>query len=43
MDKLEDLEIVTEITGRKRDRVWAATDIMAELDDLDARIAAAMR
>ncbi|QNO38726.1 Fic family protein [Protaetiibacter sp. SSC-01] len=43
MARLEEAEIVTEITGRKRDRVWAATDVMAELDDLDARIRAAMR
>lgn len=38
MDQLEEAGIVTEITGRKRDRVWAASDVMAELDDLDARI-----
>jgi Fic family protein len=43
MDQLEKAGIVTEITGRKRDRVWAATDVMAELDDLDARISAALR
>jgi len=43
MARLEEAEIVTEITGRKRDRIWAATDVMAELDDLDARIRAAMR
>lgn len=43
MSRLQEAEIVTEITGRKRDRVWASTDVMAELDDLDARIQAAMR
>lgn len=32
--------IVHEITGRKRNRVWVASDLMAELDDLDSRIAA---
>lgn len=40
---LEEAGIVQEITGRRRDRVWAASDLMAELDDLDRRIAAAMR
>ncbi|MEV8136165.1 Fic family protein [Microbacterium aurantiacum] len=43
LDRLEGAGVVQEITGRKRDRVWAAVDLMAELDDLDARIAAAMR
>lgn len=32
-----------EITGRKRNRVWAASDLMDALNELDARIAAAMR
>lgn len=41
--RLEEAGIVREITGRKRDRVWAATELMAELDDLDRRIAAGMR
>ncbi|WJL94320.1 Fic family protein [Microbacterium sp. ET2] len=40
--RLEDAGIVQEMTGRKRDRVWAAVDLMAELEDLDGRIAAAM-
>ena len=40
---LEEAGIVQEITGRRRDRVWAASDLMAELDDLDRRIAAAMK
>ncbi|MEV8273665.1 Fic family protein [Microbacterium sp. NPDC077184] len=43
VDRLEQAGVIQEITGRKRDRVWAAVDLMAELDDLDARIAAAMR
>lgn len=29
---------VEEITGRKRNRVWAAAELLAELDDLDRRI-----
>ncbi|GAB3808724.1 hypothetical protein GCM10028798_35200 [Humibacter antri] len=31
-----------EITGRKRGRVWVASELLAELDDLDRRIHAAM-
>lgn len=42
IDRLTDAGIVTEITGRKRDRVWAATDALGELDELDRRIQAAM-
>ncbi|MCI9888600.1 Fic family protein [Micrococcales bacterium 31B] len=34
----ESAEILREVTGRKRDRVWVATDVLAELDDLEARI-----
>lgn len=33
--------ILRPLTERKRDQVWAAADILAELDDLDQRIAAA--
>lgn len=33
---------IQEITGRKRDRVWVAAELLAELDDLDRRIQAAM-
>lgn len=33
---------IQEITGRKRDRVWAASELLAELDDLDRHIQAAM-
>jgi hypothetical protein len=29
------------MTARKRDKVWAATDVLAELEDLGKRIAAA--
>ena len=42
MGRVAQAGIVTEITGRKRDRVWAVSDVMAELDDLDARIRFAM-
>lgn len=41
--RLEAEGIIHEITGRKRDRVWAASDLMDELDELDRRIAARMR
>lgn len=34
--------LIEEITGRKRHRVWVASEVMAELDDLDRRIQAAM-
>lgn len=43
VDRLVEAGVVREITGRKRDRVWAASDLMAELDDLDRRIQAGMR
>ncbi len=43
ISSLEDAGIIQEMTGRKRDRVWAAIDLMAELEDLDGRIAAAMK
>ena len=35
--------ILREITGRIRDRVWVASELIAELDDLDRRIQAGMR
>jgi DNA-binding transcriptional ArsR family regulator len=38
LDRLTEAGVISEITGRKRDRVWAATDALAELDDLDRRI-----
>ena len=41
--RLEDAAVIREITGRKRGRVWVANDLLAELDDLDRRIQAAMR
>ncbi|WP_166865760.1 Fic family protein [Salinibacterium sp. ZJ70] len=42
IDLLVDAGFIEEITGRKKDRVWAASEVMAELDDLDRRIQAAM-
>jgi len=37
-----DAGLIQEITGRKRDRVWATSELLAELDDLDRRIQAEM-
>lgn len=41
--QLEQAGFIQEITGRKRDRVWVAAELLAELDDLDRRIQRAMR
>jgi len=41
--RLVDAGLIQEITGRKRDRVWVAAELLAELDDLDRRIQAEMR
>lgn len=38
IDRLEDAGVISEITGRKRDRVWAAMDVLGELEELDRRI-----
>lgn len=43
IDQLTDAGFIEEITGRKKDRVWAASEVIAELDDLDRRIDRAMR
>ncbi|MFS0892940.1 Fic family protein [Microbacterium sp. 179-I 3D3 NHS] len=43
IDQLAEHGFIEEITGRKRDRVWVASELLAELDDLDRRIQAAMR
>lgn len=43
VEQLERAGVVREITGRKRDRVWVAVDLLGELDDLDARIQSGMR
>ncbi len=40
--QLADRGFIQEITGRKRDRVWVAAELLAELDDLDRRIQAEM-
>ncbi|PRB59797.1 oxidoreductase [Microbacterium sp. MYb45] len=40
--RLEEAGFVQEITGRKRNRVWVAAELLAELDDLDRRIQAEM-
>ncbi|SDS54692.1 Fic family protein [Microterricola viridarii] len=42
IDQLVEKGYLTEITGRKKNRVWAASEVLAELDDLDRRIQAAM-
>lgn len=42
-DRLEADGVLREITGRKRNRVWAASAVLDELDDLAVRIAAATR
>jgi Fic family protein len=42
IDQLVHAGYITEITGRKKNRVWAASEALAELDDLDRRIQAAM-
>ena len=38
LDRLTESEILTEITGRARDRVWVASDVLDELDRLEERI-----
>nr|WP_194414001.1 Fic family protein [Microbacterium yannicii] len=43
IDRLVEAGVIREITGRKRDRVWMASDLLGELDDLDRRIQDAMR
>lgn len=40
--RLVEAGFIREITGRKRDRVWVASELLAELDDLDRRIQAEM-
>lgn len=42
IDKLVEAGLLAEITGRKKDRVWAAAEVIAELDELDRRIRDAM-
>ncbi|MBT1636413.1 Fic family protein [Clavibacter michiganensis] len=38
IDQLEEARIITEVTERKRDRVYAVTDVLDEFEDLDDRI-----
>lgn len=40
--RLAEAGFIQEVTGRKRDRVWMASELVAELDDLDRRIQASM-
>lgn len=42
VNQLSEAGLIQEITGRKRDRVWVASELLAELDDLDRRIQAEM-
>ena len=42
IDKLVEAGYIEEVTGRKKNRVWAASEVLAELDDLDRRIQASM-
>lgn len=41
IERLTVAGIVRPLTNRKRDQVWGATDLLAEMDDLSGRIAAA--
>lgn len=43
IDRFVHAGFLEEITGRKKDRVWAASEVLAELDDLDRRIQDAMK
>lgn len=43
IDKLVDAGFLEEVTGRKKDRVWTASEVLAELDDLDRRIQDAIK
>ncbi|WP_435094465.1 Fic family protein [Clavibacter michiganensis] len=38
IDQLQESRIITEVTERKRDRVYAVTDVLDEFEDLDDRI-----
>jgi Fic family protein len=42
MDRLEADGIIHEVTARKRDKIWAATDVLGELNSLSERIALAV-
>jgi Fic family protein len=43
MRRLSDAGVVREVTNRQRNQVWAAGAVLDELDDLNVRIAAAIR
>ena len=43
LDRLEADGIIHQVTARQRNRVWGVDDILDELDELAARIAAAVR
>ncbi|HEY5879934.1 MAG TPA: hypothetical protein VIU11_13565 [Nakamurella sp.] len=43
IDRLRSAGVLRPLTTRKRDQIWAAGDILDELDDLDVRIGAAAR
>lgn len=43
IDQLVEAGLLEEITGRKKNRVWAAAEVIAELDEVDRRIRDAMR
>lgn len=38
VEQLQSSRIIAEVTNRKRDRVYAVTDVLDEFEDLDARI-----
>jgi predicted transcriptional regulator len=43
LSRLETDGVLREITGRTKNKVWAAVDVTAELDDLQLRIAERVR
>lgn len=42
LDRLEADGVVRQVTARQRNRVWGVIDILDELDELAARIGAAV-
>jgi hypothetical protein len=43
IERLQSAGVIRPLTNRTRDQVWGAADLLDELDDLSARIAAAAR
>lgn len=43
LGRLEEVRIIHPITNRTRNKVWAVSAIVDELDDLNARISARVR